>query len=147
MDSDEILCDDQLYPGAQHNLSLNFPEGVLGRRTPHPPKLYFSQNTLSIRYFHIKNLNGSKEDTLLSVIGVVSKVSAGKQGQGSRNKQGRNLPILDFGSELLDYLTYLHKILCKDALEQYGPRRTKTDRNGPKLTKTDQNGPERTEIN
>ena len=66
----------------------------------------------------------------MRVIGVVSKVSTGKQGQGSRNKERRNPLILVFGSELLDYLTYWHEILYEDTLEQFGPRRTKANVHG-----------------
>ena len=84
--------------------------------------------------------------TLLSMIGMALKVSTEKRGQGSRNKEGRNPPIFVFGSELLNYLTYWHEILCEDTFYQYRPKLTKTDRDRSKLIETDQNGPKSTHM-
>ena len=55
MDFDEILCDGQLYLGAKHRLSLNFPEGVLGRRTPNSPKsCFFTKYSVCAIFPYIK---------------------------------------------------------------------------------------------
>ena len=77
---------------------------VVGGPSPHYPRIWvIQQNTISVGYLHIYNLYRSKKNNLLGMIGMVLKVSTGKQGPGSRNKEGRNSPILGFGSELLDY--------------------------------------------
>jgi len=66
---------------------FEFPRGW--RMLTSTPPIFFPLKILCLRDIYIyKTLHGSKEDTLLSVIGVVSKVSTGKQGQGSRNKEG-----------------------------------------------------------
>ena len=60
-------------------LSLKFlGGGGGGERASHFRNWVFTQRTLSVLCLHLQNLHGSKDDTLLGLVGMVSKVIVGK---------------------------------------------------------------------